>query len=262
MSRDHEHKKRALSVRPASADYAVGYGKPPVSTRFKPGQSGNPRGRPRGSKNRPQPPALNEERLKAIILEEAYRTVSVNDAKGSVSIPMAQAVMRSLAVNAAKGNQRAQRLFTELLSSVETANRRLNDEWLDVAITYKVEWERELERRARLGITGPEPLPHPDDVFIDFRKGMASIRGPVSKEQKQQWDLWLQQKKLFEEELEELRALQEDPAYPDQASLAEEIAKTETVLQIIEATLASGWIPEEFPRLEAAEAAPIQQRGS
>ena len=30
-------------------DYTVGRGKPPVHTRFKPGQSGNPRGRPRGA---------------------------------------------------------------------------------------------------------------------------------------------------------------------------------------------------------------------
>ena len=33
------------------ADYEVGYGKPPVKTRFKPGQSGNPRGRPKGVRN-------------------------------------------------------------------------------------------------------------------------------------------------------------------------------------------------------------------
>ena len=31
--------------------YDVGYAKPPSRTRFKPGQSGNPRGRPRGAKN-------------------------------------------------------------------------------------------------------------------------------------------------------------------------------------------------------------------
>ena len=30
---------------------AVGYGRPPVNRQFKPGQSGNPRGRPKGSKN-------------------------------------------------------------------------------------------------------------------------------------------------------------------------------------------------------------------
>jgi Family of unknown function (DUF5681) len=32
-------------------DYEVGYGKPLRETRFKQGQSGNVRGRPRGSKN-------------------------------------------------------------------------------------------------------------------------------------------------------------------------------------------------------------------
>ena len=33
------------------ADYKVGYKKPPLHSRFKKGQSGNPRGRPRGAKN-------------------------------------------------------------------------------------------------------------------------------------------------------------------------------------------------------------------
>ena len=31
--------------------YKVGYGRPPLHTRFKEGQSGNPRGRPKGAKN-------------------------------------------------------------------------------------------------------------------------------------------------------------------------------------------------------------------
>jgi hypothetical protein len=35
----------------AKKEYAVGYGKPPRSTRFAKGKSGNPKGRPKGSKN-------------------------------------------------------------------------------------------------------------------------------------------------------------------------------------------------------------------
>jgi hypothetical protein len=35
----------------AADDYKVGYGRPPMNTRFRPGRSGNPRGRPKGSKN-------------------------------------------------------------------------------------------------------------------------------------------------------------------------------------------------------------------
>lgn len=102
-------------------------------------------------------------------------------------MPMAQAVIRSLAVNAAKGHQRAQRQFAELLATTERERRRRREEWLDVAMTYKPEWEPELERRARLGIGGPEPLPHPNHVRIDLYAGTARIVGPATREEKARW---------------------------------------------------------------------------
>lgn len=250
MSLPNAKQKRAIAVRPSSALYEVGYGKPPAGGRFKSGQSGNPSGRPKGSKNRAKLPGLNEERLKSIIIEEAYRTVSVNDAKGQVSIPMAQAVIRSLAVNAAKGHQRAQKLFTHLLTTTERENRRLTDQWLDTAMTYKIEWDRELERRKRLGITAPDPLPHPDHIIIDLNKGTAHIRGPATKEEKKQLDLWQDYKALFEEELVDLRAMLDDPEGSDATSVADEIAKTENVLDIMDKVLKIGRIPDVFPDLE------------
>jgi hypothetical protein len=207
MSRGTADRRKARALPGREHHYEVGYGKPPAATRFKPGQSGNPLGRSKGSRNSSRP-SLNEERLKSIILDEAYRTISVNDANGLMAIPMAQAVIRSLAVNAAKGNQRAQRLFTQLLASIERDNKHLHDEWLEAAINYKVEWERELERRKRHGIEASDPVPHPDHVVIDMQTGSVRITGPMTKDEKVVWDRWRQSKEQ-EPKLEEL--LNRDP---------------------------------------------------
>jgi hypothetical protein len=225
-------KKRQKLRGPATSKYEVGYGKPPAQTQFKPGQSGNPRGRPQGARNKR--PALNEERLKSIILEEAYRAIRINDGDRQIKVPMAQAIVRAVAVNAVKGQQRAQRLFTELLSTTEKENRALSDAWLDVAMTYKIEWDKELDRRQRLGITDlPDPLPHPDHIILDMMTGTAYIRGPSTKEEKQLWDLVRDRTVDFEAELRELEALRGDPDCP-QAILLDEIERTKKVLAIIE----------------------------
>ena len=59
---------------------------------------------------------------------------------------------------------------------------------LQTAIEYKIHWEQELERRASLGVSGPEPLPHPDDIIIDTRTGQVIVKGPMTKEDKVKWD--------------------------------------------------------------------------
>ena len=92
-----------------------------MHSRFKKGQSGNPKGRPKGAKPKA---SRRTERLKGIILEEAYRMIGVRDGLREVKVPMAQAIVRALAVNAVKGQQRAQRLFTELLVTTEREGRR------------------------------------------------------------------------------------------------------------------------------------------
>jgi Family of unknown function (DUF5681) len=184
--------------------YEIGFRKPPVASRFKPGRSGNPRGRPRGARNKK--PALGEERLKDIILAEAYRTIKVNEGSREIAIPMAQAVVRALAVNAARGQLRSQQLFATLLSETEAAKRALAEEWLKTAIEYKTSWEETLERRAQLGITGPEPLPHPDDVVINVRTGEVVIKGPITKEEKAHRDTLYERVRECDRTIEELTA--------------------------------------------------------
>jgi Family of unknown function (DUF5681) len=39
------------SAAPKAPEYSVGYGRPPIHSRYKPGRSGNPEGRPKGSCN-------------------------------------------------------------------------------------------------------------------------------------------------------------------------------------------------------------------
>ncbi len=186
MSDDPSKKFKALRNQIPERSYEVGYGKPPAVTRFVKGKSGNPRGRPKGSRN--QMPALNEERLRDIVIAEAYRTIKVKDGGRDVSVPMAQAVVRSIAVNAVRGDQRSQKMFTDLLNTIEAKNKKLHDEYSQTMIDYKRSWEEEIERCKLMGIKPPEPVPNPDHIKIDLSTGQVRITGPFTKEEKLTWD--------------------------------------------------------------------------
>ena len=89
-------------------DYEVGYGKPPRRSRFKKGQSGNPRGRPRGSKN-----------VSTLLSEALNEPVTVAENSGRRKITMRQAIIKQLVHQAAKANWRAMKILLDLLRDTE-----------------------------------------------------------------------------------------------------------------------------------------------
>ena len=94
----------------APGHYAVGYGKPPLHTRFRKGVSGNPGGRPAKAPL---------ERIKTLALREAYRTVTVKDGGDSITLPAIRAVLRRQLALAAKGNGPAQRAIIATIAAIE-----------------------------------------------------------------------------------------------------------------------------------------------
>jgi hypothetical protein len=200
-------KKAAHTNTPGS--YEVGYSKPPVATRFKPGHSGNPRGRPKGAKNKCEP--IQRQSLQDIILTEAYRTIKANEGDKQVSIPMATAVMRSIALNAAKGQTRSQKLFTDLLTKTEAQKRQEYEHNGEAVANYHMFWDQIFYEHRIKGLPLPNPAPHPDDVKFDTATGQIIFTGPTTESEKVKWENLSDRLQAFEESIAELEKLLADP---------------------------------------------------
>ncbi len=92
------------SGREASGDDEVGYKKPPRKTQFKRGQSGNPRGRPKGSRN-----------LKAELAEELQEQIRIKEGGAPRRVSKQRAMLKSLAAKAVQGDARSATLLTNLV---------------------------------------------------------------------------------------------------------------------------------------------------
>jgi len=88
--------------------YTVGYGKPPKHAQFKKGQSGNPKGRPKGIRN-----------LNTDLEEELSQKIVVSEGGMTKETTKQRAMIKSLFAKALKGDTRAATVLINLILGLE-----------------------------------------------------------------------------------------------------------------------------------------------
>ncbi len=82
-----------MAAKKTKPTYAVGYGRPPKTTRFRKGESGNPKGRPKGS--RP---------VGAVLQEILQQRIAVTENGRTRRIPALEVMLRRLANDAMRND--------------------------------------------------------------------------------------------------------------------------------------------------------------
>jgi hypothetical protein len=123
-------------------DYDVGYGKPPKHSRFRKGKSGNPSGRPRGTKN-----------LRTDLIEELAEKISVREGDRPTTISKQRAYIKTLVARSLKGDARAATILMNLMLRVFDLGDVTAEENLPLT-TEEHELFAFVEERMRNGING------------------------------------------------------------------------------------------------------------
>jgi Family of unknown function (DUF5681) len=92
----------------AEKEYSVGYGRPPKHSRFRVGESGNPTGRPKRSRN-----------LESLVSDELNRSVAVREGGKVRKMPKRAALLAGLINKALHGDLRAIGILIPLLQRIE-----------------------------------------------------------------------------------------------------------------------------------------------
>jgi hypothetical protein len=85
----------------------IGYGIPPEHTQFKPGQSGNPSGRPKGSQN-----------FKTLFNKILNEEISLREGSDVKKLSKAEAIVRGVVIGALKGDTRNVAILFRLAEQV------------------------------------------------------------------------------------------------------------------------------------------------
>lgn len=98
-------------------DDSVGFGRPPKQSQFRPGQSGNPRGRPKGSRN-----------ILTDLRAELSAEVRITEAGQVIAVTKQRAIVKSLVAAAIDGNIRAVAVLLDLSARISAEDELGRDE--------------------------------------------------------------------------------------------------------------------------------------
>ena len=106
----------------ANSNYQVGYGRPPAGSRFKKGTSGNPRGRPKHSKN-----------MKTIIREALTSPVTVREGERTRRVPKIEGIVLRQVEAALKGDEKAAITALKMAAQVGLLEETVGAEILELS---------------------------------------------------------------------------------------------------------------------------------
>jgi hypothetical protein len=172
-------------------DNALGYKNPPSWSRFKKGQSGNPKGRPK-KKALPENDTVQHSEVDDILRAELERMISVSDTGLTKQINMLQVVAKAQLKAAATGNVTAQRDIVRQAREIENRDaeramfakqetERKAREKIETFERIKL-WKQKRVKEwadAEANNTTPTKIwPHPDDILLFPDKHEWHPRGP------------------------------------------------------------------------------------
>jgi len=149
-------------------DEDIGFGKPPKRTRFQPGQSGNPKGRPKRAFGTHHLPAVILQRAREIFIEEGDRPMTIREGDTLINLDAYRLAVRAAHISAAKGSAMAQRTVIQGRLSVEHEIAAVMNAAFHEAAMYKEACDLKRRQCRKAGL--PEPGFHidPDDVVLEL----------------------------------------------------------------------------------------------